>query len=51
MYFLDVHAIYRSFLTSRAEGARIFFAPKTAPAEAYSGKGVGVFLRKNWDPP
>ena len=51
MHIFEVCDIYMSFLTPRAEGARIFFAPETAPAEAYSGKGVGVFLKKDWDPP
>ena len=46
MHIFEVCDIYKSFLTPRAEGARIFFAPETAPAEAYSGKGVGVFLKK-----
>ena len=49
-YFFDVYDIYRSFLTACAEGAGIFFASETAPVEAYSGKGVGIF-KKNWDPP
>ena len=51
MHIFEVCDIYRSFLTPRAEGVREnFFAPETAPAEAYSGKGVGVFFLKKWDP-
>ena len=47
MHIFEVCDIYTSFSTPRAEGARrFFFALKTAPAEAYSEKGVGVFLKK-----
>ena len=49
MHIFEVCDIYTSFLTPKAR--EIFFAPETAPAEAYSGKGVGVFFKKNWDPP
>ena len=46
MHIFEVCDIYTSFSTPRAKGVRSFFAPKTAPAEAYSEKGVGVFLKK-----
>ena len=47
MHIFEVCDIYMLFLTPQ----EFFFAPETAPAEACSGKGVGVFLKKNWDPP
>ena len=50
MHIFEVCDIYTSLLTPRAEGARKFFAPETAPAEAYSGKGVGVFFLKKLGP-
>ena len=42
MHIFEVCDIYTSFLTPRTEGVRKCFAPEMAPAEAYSGKGVGV---------
>ena len=51
MHIFDVYDIYRSLLTPRAEGVRNFFALEMALAEAYSGKALGIFYKKNWEPP
>ena len=50
MHIFEVCDIYTSFLFPAPKAREIFFDPETAPAEAYSGKGVGVFLKKKLGP-
>ena len=45
--FLRYVTFIRHFWIPAPKAQEIFFAPETAPAEAYSGKGVGIFTLKN----